>query len=83
MKHRFICALTIILIIIILGLHQLGVVFFEYKGKEEGTFLVEILSEAEEKEYYNVYNGKIDNKKFLIYIPKNIEKFNFKDKLKV
>lgn len=83
MKHRFLCALAIILIIIILGLHQKGVAFFEYKGTKEGNFIIEICDEAQEKEYYNIYNGIIENKKFLIYIPKDNQYLSYGDKIKV
>ena len=83
MKIRYICALSIIVIIIILGLRHNGVVFFEYDGAKEGNFIIEIESSAKEKNYYNVYEGKIDNKKFLIYIPKNEETFSYGDKIKV
>ena len=70
-------------IIIIIGLHYNGVVFFEYEGKVEGNFIVEIEGTAKEKNYYNVYEGKIENKKFLIYISKAENTFSYGDKIKV
>ena len=80
---RYMCTLTIMTIIIIIGLHYNGVVFFEYEGKVEGNFIVEIEGTAKEKNYYNVYEGKIENKKFLIYISKAENTFSYGDKIKV
>lgn len=76
MKNRYICALTLILIIIIVGLHQLGVALFQYKGKKEGTFEATILSEPDKKEYVNVYKAKIEKKTFLLYIKEEKRKEN-------
>ncbi len=81
MKSRFLCALTILIIICILGLHQKGVVFFEYKGEKEGNFEIKITSDAEEKNYYLSYEGIVQGKKFIIYVPKEIEKLNYGDKI--
>lgn len=81
MKRRYICALTIIMVILIIGLHQKDVTLFKFEEKEK--YFVEIESEPEEKNYYNVYNGKIDEKKVLVYIPKKYEKLTFKDKIEV
>ena len=80
---RYLCTLTIITVIIIIGLHHNGVVFFEYEGQTEGNFIVEIEGTAKEKNYYNVYEGKIENKKFLIYISKAENTFSYGDKIKV
>ena len=80
---RYMCTLTIITVIIIIGLHHYGVVFFEYEGQTEGNFIVEIEGTAKEKNYYNVYEGKIENKKFLIYISKKENTFSYGDKIKV
>lgn len=74
MKQRYICALTLILIIIIVGLHQFGVALFQYKGKKEGTFDAIILSEPEKKEYVKIYKAKIENKMFLLYIKSERQK---------
>lgn len=79
MRNRILCALAIITIIVIIGLHYCGVAFFEYNGPKEGSFIAEIVSEAKEKEYNYVYTAKIDGKKFLIYIPKKIEISNIKN----
>ena len=83
MKIRYMCTLLVITIIIIIGLHHSGVVFFEYDGPKEGNFIVEIEGVAKEKNYYNVYEGKIEDKKFLIYISKEEETFFYGDKIKV
>lgn len=74
MKQRYICALTLILIIIIVGLHQFGVALFQYKGKKEGTFDAIILSEPEKKEYVKIYKAKIENRMFLLYIKSERQK---------
>ena len=72
---RKICALTIIIVIVIIGLHLKGVTFFEYTGKTEGEFIATITSEPQAKEYTNTYTANIDNKSFLIYIPKRFDTF--------
>lgn len=74
MKARTLCALTITTMLVILGLHYKGVAFFYYDGPKEGSFEATIISETKETEYNNVYTAKINGKKFLIYIPKNIKK---------
>ncbi len=74
MKQRYICALTLILIIIIVGLHQFGVALFQYKGKKEGSFEAIILSEPEKKEYVKIYKAKIENRIFLLYIKSERQK---------
>ena len=61
---RIICALAIILIIIIIGLHNLGVVFFEYDkvyllDKKEITFYAIVLEMKSENEYKRTYVIKI------------------------
>ncbi len=78
MKHRILCVLAIITIMIIIGLHSMGVAFFKYDGPYDGTFTAEIISEPIEKEYNYVYTAKIDGRKFLIYIPKKIISINKK-----
>lgn len=81
MKQRYICALTLILIIIIVGLHQFGVALFQYKGKKEGTFEAIILSEPEKKEYVKIYKAKIENRIFLLYIKSERQKLtSYKEK---
>lgn len=74
MKQRYICALTLILIIIIVGLHQFGVALFQYKGKKKGTFEAIILSEPEKKEYVKIYKARIENRIFLLYIKSERQK---------
>ncbi len=82
MKYRILCALAMALIIIIVGLHQNGVALFEYNGEKEGNFTIQICSDAQGKEYYDVYNGIIENKKFLIYVPKENQKLDYGDIIK-
>ena len=79
---RYLCALTIILIIIILGLYKSGIALFEYHGKQEGEFIATIEQNAKEKEYTNLYIAKIEGKKFIIYINKNKEVLKVGDKIK-
>lgn len=79
---RIICALTIIIILIILGLHKLGVTFFEYSGTEEGIFVAYIQSDPKEKNYTNYYEALIDGKKFILYIKKSNAKLEIGDKIK-
>lgn len=71
---RYIFALTLILIIIIIGLHEIGVAPFDYKGKSNGDFKAIIISSPEEKEYVDVYKAKAKNKIFLLCIKKNKSK---------
>ena len=73
MRHRILCVLAIITIIVIIGLHYNGVAFFEYNGPIEGKFIAEIISDAKEKEYNYVYTAKIEGKKFLLYVPKKLK----------
>ena len=75
------CALTIIIVILIIGLHQKDVAFFNFEEKEK--YLIEIESEPEEKNFYNVYTGETEGKKILIYIPKKYEVLTYKDKIEV
>lgn len=82
MKQRYICALTLILIIIIVGLHQFGVALFQYKGKKEGTFDAIILSEPEKKEYVKIYKAKIENRMFLLYIKSERQKLTSYNEIK-
>lgn len=81
MRHRILCVLAIIAIIVIIGLHYNGVAFFEYDGSADGKFIAEIVSDAKEKEYNYVYTAKIEGKKFLLYIPKKLE-IKYSDKAK-
>lgn len=80
---RIICALTIIIVLIILGLHKIGVTFFEYSGKREGSFIAYIQSNPKEKINTNYYEAIIDGKKFILYIKKSSkEKLQIGDKIK-
>lgn len=85
MKARILCALTTITILVILGLHYKGVALFKYNGPKEGNYEATIISESKESEYNNIYTAKISRKKFLIYIPKNIEtkQLSYGDKITI
>ena len=72
---RYICAITITLMIIVLGLYKFGIIPFEFENENEQYFNAVIISDYEEKNYYDVYTIKKDNKKFLLYVKKNNEKF--------
>ena len=81
MKNRFFVVLVIILNITIIVLHQFGVTLFNCDLKSD-SFEVTIVSNAEEKKYFNAYEGKIDGKKYIIYIKKN-QSYECGDILKV
>ena len=70
MKNRFFVVLVIILDLIIIVLHQLGVTLFNCELKGD-SFKVTIVSNPEEKKFVNSYEGKIDGKKYIIYIKKD------------
>ena len=76
---RYICAITITLMIIVLGLYKFGIIPFEFENENEQYFNAVIISDYEEKNYYDVYTIKKDNKKFLLYVKKNNEKFKIGD----
>ena len=67
MRYRLFMVLVILLIMIILMLHHLGVAFF-YGELEGETFQATILSGPESKQYVNSYIGKIDGKKYILYL---------------
>ena len=67
---RYLCALAICLIMIILGLYKLGIALYEYKGLQNGKFYATIESNAKEKQYTNAYDIKISGKKFILYVKK-------------
>lgn len=67
---RYLCALAICLILIILGLYKLGIALYEYKGPVSGEYYATIESNAKEKQYTNAYDVKIDGKKFILYVKK-------------
>ncbi len=68
---RYLCALAICLILIILGLYKLGIALYEYKGPQNGKFYATIENSAKEKQYTNAYDIKIDGKKFILYVKKS------------
>lgn len=72
---RILCVLTVIIILIIIALYKGGISIFDYKGKTEGKFTAIIESKATEKQYVNSYIATIEKKKFILYIPKNIQEF--------
>ena len=91
--NRIICVLAIIYILIILGLHFLGVVFLDYDkvysniDKQE-KYVGIILDIKEEKDYKTVYVIEIQDsqalfnkKKFLINIKKTKEILEYGDKI--
>ena len=83
--NRPICVLAIIIIIIILGLHSLGVVFFDYNEiykydeKEVNCYAI-VLGIKNKKEYKTTYIIKVqsdnilNNKKFLLNLKNDTEK---------
>ena len=87
---RPICAIAIIYILVIIGLHFLGVVFLDYdKVYEEMSKYSEkrikaiVIDEKEEKEYKYVYiikildnNKLINEKKYILNIKKGNEKIS-------
>lgn len=79
---RFFCVLTIIYILIIVGLHQIGVTFFN-SDLEGEKFICEIISSPIEKEYTNSYKCIINGKKYIIYIKKSQKKFEYGDIIEI
>ena len=73
---RIIFSLAIFMIIIIVGLHKIGVVFFDYNGKDEGDYDCLVLDYYKETDNKKVYKIRINNDKFLLYLNKN-EKCDF------
>lgn len=67
---RYLCALAIYLILIILGLYKLGIALYEYKGPHSGKFYATIESSAKEKQYTNTYDVEIEGNKFILYVKK-------------
>ena len=63
---RYICVLAIIIILIIIGLHNLGVVFFFYNkvyalDGNEGIYEAMVLSKKSETDYKITYIIKLQN----------------------
>ena len=80
LKYK-ICVLTILIILVIIGLHKLGVVFYSYKGNTTGSFQGIVVSDLEEKQYKDKYIVKVDGKKFILYTKKKKEKFKIGDRV--
>ena len=76
---RYICTITITLMIIVLGLYKLGIIPLKYENENEQYFNATIISNYTEKSYYDVYTVKKKNKKFFLYVKKNNEKFKIGD----
>lgn len=83
MKNRIICVFAIFLVILTIILNKIGYEFGKYEGKKEGVFYAKVVSEAEEKNYVYSYQAEIDNKKFILYIPKDVEKLEYGSIIKI
>ena len=83
MKNRIICVFAIFLVILTIILNKTGYEFGKYEGKKEGVFHAKVISEAEEKNYVYSYQAEIDNKKFILYIPKDVEKLKYGSIIKI
>ena len=83
MKNIIICVFAIFLVILIIILNKIGYEFGKYEGKKEGVFYAKVISEAEEKNYVYSYQAEIDNKKFILYIPKDVEKLEYGSIIKI
>ena len=81
--RRYLCILTIGIIIIILGLFKFGIAFFEYNGQSEGSFIVTIEKKLKETKYMKSYIAKIENKKMILYVKKANSDFDIGDKLEI
>ncbi|CCY99924.1 dNA internalization-related competence protein ComEC/Rec2 [Clostridium sp. CAG:793] len=83
MKNRIICVFAIFLVILTIILNKIGYEFGKYEGKKEGVFYAKVISEAEEKNYVYSYQAEIDNKKFILYISKDVEKLEYGSIIKI
>lgn len=83
MKNRIICVFAIFLVILTIILNKIGYEFGKYEGKKEGVFYAKVISEAEEKNYVYSYRAEIYNKKFILYIPKDVEKLEYGSIIKI
>lgn len=83
MKNRIICVFAIFFVILTIILNKIGYEFGKYEGKKEGVFYAKVISEAEEKNYVYSYQAEIDNKKFILYIPKDVEKLEYGSIIKI
>ena len=77
------CVLTIIIIIIILGLYYKGIALFDYSGIQDGEFDAKIIEGPYLKNYVTSYIAKVNEKKFILYIPKTFETFKYGDVVKI
>ena len=95
---RFLCVLTISIIIVIIGLHYNGVAFLGFdktkdflmknnhsKNEGEEKYIVEIISNGIEKDNSTQYLVKIENRKFYLYLKKTtkINNLEYGEYLKV
>lgn len=87
--NRPICVIAIIYILIIVGLHNLSVVFLDYNKvniDSNKQYIGIIVDEKEEKEYKNVYiieiksKDNLNNKRFIINLKKD-NKLEYGDKI--
>lgn len=76
MKYRLFMVLVILLIMIILMLHHFGVTFF-YGVLEGENFQATIVSGPESKQYVDSYIGKINGKRYILYL-KNEATYNIR-----
>ena len=80
---RYICALTMFLIIVIMGLYKLGIIPFNVNKSDSQEIEAIITSKPDEKNYYNCYKIKYKTKKYYLYVKKDIEKFEIGDVVKI
>ena len=80
---RYICALTTILIVVIMGLYKLSIIPFKTNIEKEETFTAIIESSSAEKNYYNLYTIIKDKKKYILYVKKEVQKFEIGDIVKI
>ena len=87
--NRPICVIAIIYILIIVGLHNLGVVFLDYNKvniDSNKQYIGIIVDEKEEKDYKNAYiiemksKDDLNNKRFIINLKKD-NKLEYGDKI--
>ena len=79
---RYLCILTIGVIIIILGLFKFGIAFFEYKENDEGVFYGVVEDNLKETKYMKSYLASVNKKRFIIYIKKSKTDLNIGDIIK-
>lgn len=79
---RYLCILTIGIIIIILGLFKFGIAFFEYNGDEEGVFYGVIEDCLKDTKYMKSYIASVNKNRFIIYVKKTQGSFKIGDRIK-